>query len=196
MSEKFMNKYRIPSSRLQTWDYGNEGAYFITICTNGRKQYFGRITGGAMILNDTGKMAERFWKEIPDQFPFIELDNFVIMPNHVHGILIIKRGTAETRLIASLLHSPCVSHSQFQPQPNEPGGVTGNKNPMFHNNISRIIRWYKGRCSFEINKIHPGFAWQTRFYDHIIRDAADRERIRKYITDNPANWKEGKSFDK
>mgnify|MGYP002476918240 CR=1 FL=1 len=132
-----------------------------------------------MILNGTGKLAERFWKEIPDHFPFLELDNFVIMPNHVHGILIIKRGTAETRLIASLR-----------------GGFAGNKNPMFHINISRIIRWYKGRCSFEINKIHPGFAWQPRFYDHIIRDAADWERIRNYITDNPANWMEGKSFEK
>lgn len=205
MSEKFLNKYRIPSARLQTWDYGNEGAYYITICTNGRKQYFGEITHGVMILNGTGKLAERFWKEIPDHFPFIELDNFVIMPNHVHGILIINQevahrydnitgnrnntgtangdgetmGTAETRLIASLR-----------------GGFAGNKNSMFHIKISRIIRWHKGRCSFEINKTHPVFAWQPRFYDHIIRDSADRERIRSYITDNPASWKDGKSIEK
>jgi len=178
MSKKFLNKYRIPSARLQTWDYGNEGAYYITICTNGRKQYFGEITHGAMILNGKGKMAERFWKEIPEHFPFIELDNFVIMPNHVQGILIINR---EDRRYAINRVS---------------GGVTGNKNPMFHRNISRIIRWYKGRCSFEIKKICPVFAWQPRFYDHIIRDAADRERIRNYITYNPANWKEGKSLEK
>ncbi|HAX94258.1 MAG TPA: hypothetical protein DCY25_10010 [Bacteroidales bacterium] len=188
MSEKFLNKYRIPSARLQTWDYANDGAYYITICTNGRIQYFGEIAGGTMILNGTGKLAERFWTEIPNHFPFVELENFVIMPNHVHGILIINRGVVETRLIASL-QSPCIPQSQHQHQPQKPGGFAGNKNPMFHRNISRIIRWYKGRCSFEINKIHPVFAWQPRFYEHIIRDVAEWERIRNYITDNPANWK-------
>jgi len=222
VSDKFLNKYRIPSARLQTWDYGNDGAYYITICTNGRIQYFGEITCGEMILNGTGKLAERFWSEIPNHFPFIELDNFVIMPNHVHGILIINRcavgGCAvETRLIASL-HNPHPPQPdppqpprppqppqpqpsrpqppQPQPQPEKPGGFAGHKNPMCHNNISRIIRWYKGRCSFEINKIHPVFAWQPRFYEHIIRDAAEWERIRIYIADNPANWKEGKSREK
>jgi len=194
MSEKFLNKYRIPSARLQTWDYGNDGAYFITICTNGREQYFGEITGGEMILNGTGKVAERFWNEIPDHFPFVELDNFVIMPNHVHGILIINRGVVETRLIASLQspHNPQSS----QTQPEKSGGFAKNKNPMFHKNISRIIRWYKGRCSFEINKTHPVFAWQPRFYEHVIRNTAEWKRIRNYITGNPANWKEGKSHKK
>jgi len=75
---------------------------------------------------------------------------------------------------------------------NETGGFAGNKNPMLHQNISRIIRWYKGRCSFEIRKIHADFNWQSRFHDHIIRDARSFETIQNYIANNPANWNKDK----
>ena len=91
MQNKFQNKYRIPSSRLQTWDYGTNGAYFITICTQNREHFFGVVQNGTMQLSETGKIAEQLWIEIPNQFPFIELGNFVVMPNHVHGILIINK---------------------------------------------------------------------------------------------------------
>ena len=68
------------------------------------------------------------------------------------------------------------------------GGITGDKNPMLHDNISRIIRWYKGRCTFEIRKIRADFAWQARFYDHIIRNSDSFNRISEYIKSNPQNW--------
>ncbi len=87
--EKFNNKYRIPSARLQSWDYGADGAYFITICTQNRRHLFGKVVNGEMQLNELGKLAEKYWLEIPNHFSFIELGNFVIMPNHTHGILII-----------------------------------------------------------------------------------------------------------
>lgn len=196
MSNKFQNKYRIPSARLQTWDYGNNGSYFITICTKNREHFFGEIqlTTSEMQLNEMGKWAEQLWIEIPIHFPFIELGNFVVMPNHVHGILIIDKNETpaparpvETRLIASLrpTHHPTIIKTT-----KNSGGFAGNKNPMFHQNISRIIRWYKGRCTFEINKIHSDFAWQPRFHDHIIRDMQSFERIQNYIANNPLNWKE------
>ena len=89
--EKFKNKYRIPSSRLQTWDYGSNGSYFITICTKSREHFFGEIVDGKMQLNEIGKIAEQYWMEISNHFSFIELGNFVVMPNHVHGILIIDK---------------------------------------------------------------------------------------------------------
>ena len=91
MSElKFKNKYRIPSNRLKNWDYGNNAAYFITICTQNREHYFGEIKNSKMQLNELGENATRFWVDIPKHFPFIELGNFVVMPNHTHGILIIN----------------------------------------------------------------------------------------------------------
>ena len=91
MPDKFQGKYRIASARLQSWDYGANGAYFITICTKNRKHFFGEIENHQMILNDIGKLAEKYWIEIPSHFPFIELGNFVVMPNHTHGILIIDK---------------------------------------------------------------------------------------------------------
>jgi REP element-mobilizing transposase RayT len=91
MQNKFKNKYRISSARLQTWDYANNGAYFITICTQNRLHFFGTIQNQEMQLSEIGKFAEQYWYEIPNHFPFIELGNFVVMPNHVHGILIIDK---------------------------------------------------------------------------------------------------------
>ncbi len=97
MSElKFKNKYRIPSNRLKNWDYSTNAAYFITICTQNREHFFGKIINGEMHLNELGENATRFWLDIPKHFPFIELGNFVVMPNHTHGILIIDKTTNNT----------------------------------------------------------------------------------------------------
>jgi REP element-mobilizing transposase RayT len=74
------------------------------------------------------------------------------------------------------------------------GGVTGAKNPMLYDNLSRIIRWYKGRCSFDIRKTHPDFEWQARFHDNIIRDETQYQRIKSYIINNPLKWSEDKFF--
>jgi len=186
--EKFKNKYRITSVRAQWWDYGWNGAYFITICTQNREHFFGEIINKVMQLSAMGQIAHSRWYEIPSHFPSVELGDFVVMLNHIHGILILDKphnsdadanDTVETRLIASL---------------QGPGGFAGNKNPMFHNNISRIIRWYKGRCSFEIRKIHADFAWQPRFYDHVIRNYTAYQRISNYIVNNPINWPGNKFY--
>jgi putative transposase len=216
MSEKYRNKYRIASARLKNWDYSSNGAYFITICTQNREHFFGEIVETQFIASEIGQLAKQYWLEIPNQFPFVELGNFIIMPNHVHGILIIDKNangdkmdnadiggitdtvetrliggitnTVETRLIASL-------PNQTEIQNHKNGGFAGLKNPMFHENISRIIRWYKGRCSFEIRQINPNFGWQPRFHDHIIRDAKSFEKIQNYIVNNPLHWNKDKFFD-
>jgi putative transposase len=199
--DKFRNKYRIPSARLQNWDYGSNGAYFITICTKNRVHYFGEIVDGEMKLNDMGKLAEQYWLSIPQQFSFVELGNFVVMPNHTHGILIIDKNDNETNSNANVdtdvdvdanvdIKTRLIASRPSQPE--KTGGFAGNKNPMLHNNISRIIRWYKGRCAFEIRKIHAGFEWLPRFHDHIIRHAESFETIQNYIVNNPINWKEDK----
>lgn len=232
MQNKFKNKYRIPSTRLQTWDYSKNGAYFITICTQNREHFFGNIQNGMMQLSEIGKLAERYWLEIPEHFPFVELENFVVMPNHFHGILIINNipNSVETRFIASnnchennennetrLIASNnneniennetrliASNNNENNDENNETrliaslqenrGGFSGDKNPMLHENISKIIRWYKGRCSFECRKINSNFAWQSRFHDHIIRNSQSFETIQNYIFENPLNWKNDKFY--
>ena len=104
MPEKFKNKYTIKSTRLEGYDYSQDGMYFVTICTKDREEFFGKIEDGEMVLSKIGKIAEKFWKEIPKHFPFVILDEFVIMPNHVHLIIEIINHTvrAETPRRASL----------------------------------------------------------------------------------------------
>ncbi|MFM7895689.1 MAG: transposase [Flavobacterium sp.] len=186
MQNKFKNKYRISSARLQTWDYSNNGAYFITICTQNRHHFFGHIKNQEMQLSEIGKLAEQFWYEIPNHFPMVEFGNFVVMPNHVHGILIIDNSQipVEMRFIASdnndennnIDKTRLIASLQ-----GKIGGFSGDKNPMLCDSISKIVRWYKGRCSFECRKIIPNFAWQSRFHDHIIRNSKSFDNIQNYI---------------
>jgi len=89
MKEKYQNKYRISSTRLKKWDYGWNAAYFVTICTSNRERYFGDIKNRKMQLSEIWEIAGRFWQEIPTQFNYANLDAFVIMPDHMHGIIMI-----------------------------------------------------------------------------------------------------------
>jgi putative transposase len=89
--DRFNNKYRVASARAQWWDYGWNGAYFITICTANREHFFGEIQNGKMILSPTGVIADIIWHEIPNHHPNVELGDFVVMPNHIHGILILDK---------------------------------------------------------------------------------------------------------
>ena len=205
MQNKFQNKYRIPSARLQIWDYANNGAYFITICTQNREHFFGNIKNGIMQLSEIGKLSAQFWYDIPNHFPMVELGNFVVIPNHVHGILIMNH-PVETRLIASDNNNETIDEIRLNASDNEnnnlnetrliaslqdgTGGFSGNKNPMLNDNISKIVRWYKGRCSFECRKFNSNFGWQSRFHDHIIRNSESFENIQHYIEQNPSKWKE------
>jgi REP element-mobilizing transposase RayT len=194
--EKFKNKYRIPSARAQWWDYGNNAAYFITICTHNMIHYFGEISPAPveprliapveprLIAALPGKIAESCWLDIPNHFPYAQLDSFVIMPNHVHGIILInKQFTTDNG------NSVDVSNGLDELQI---GGFAGYNNPMLNENIPRIIRWFKGRCTFEIRKVQTSFKWQTRYYDRIIRDNQEYERIKIYIENNVKNWKDVK----
>lgn len=108
---KFKNKYRIESTRLQSWDYSSATLYFITICTENRIHYFGEISDEKMEFSEIGKLVEKCWLEIPQHFPFLKLHNHVIMPNHVYGIIEM----AETQNVASLQISS-KPKNQFEPQ--------------------------------------------------------------------------------
>ena len=199
---KFKDRWRIESTRLQNWDYGWNGYYFITICTAHRRYFFGDICGGIMNLSETGQFALQFWNEIPNHFPFIILDAFVVMPNHVHGILIVDRdednGNVETRhCLVSTGKNPHIPEKPLtngqSPTPLTPGQKRF-RNPG-KNTLSSIIGSYKSIVTRHARKIIPEFGWQKRFYDHIIRNDGSYARIRQYIINNPNNWKNDRFYD-
>ncbi len=186
--DKFKNKYHIGSIRLQKWDYRNNGSYFITICAQNREHFFGEIFDGKMMLNEIGQLAEKFWFEIPMHFPFVKLGNFVVMPNHVHGILIVDKSVDDMdndlveMLQCNISTMPITINEQMSKISPKPGS------------ISTIVRSYKSVVSKYAHKINPNFKWQSLFYDHIIRNSASFNRIQKYIENNPKNW--GKEISK
>jgi len=167
--DKFLNKYRIASTRLQTGDYGSQASYFITICTKNRKNYFGEIITAAETQNVAslqptaiGLIAHNNWKEIPLHFPFVELDEFVVMPNHIHGILFFN---------PPWLHD--WTTNKFGPQ---------------SQNLASVIRGYKASVKTFSTMNQIEFAWQSRFHDRIIRSSKELSNTRQYIINNPANW--------
>ena len=169
LSEKFHGKYRIKTTWLKNWDYGSDGFYFVTICTKDRIPVFGQIKNNEIILSEIGNIAEKYWLEIPAHFPFVNLDTFVIMPNHIHGIIIINNNV-ET--------GQC------------PVSTVGKNHTKNSNTLSSIIGSYKSICTKRINKMQNriNFRWQSRFYDHIIRNEKSLYNIRNYIINNPASW--------
>ncbi len=176
---KFKNKYRIPSARLASWNYGWPGSYFITICTKNRKHLFGEIINHEMYLNDVGIIADKCWAEIPDHFQHTTLGEFVIMPNHVHGIIIIDTDGADVETGHALSlprtsRTPGTPHFRFQ----NPG----------KNTISAMVGSFKSAVTKLSRPMNKNFGWQTRFHDHIIRSHEEYLRISNYILNNPANW--------
>jgi REP element-mobilizing transposase RayT len=174
MIEKYNNTYRIESTRLKNWDYAKEGAYFITICTDNHRCMFGGIGKEMVILNEHGKIVDKCWNEIPKHFPHIVLNEYVIMPNHLHGIIYIRRDTA-CRVSTLACRQPTLE--QF----GKP--VCGS--------IPTIVRSFKSavtKCINETQKTPGAIIWQRNYYDHIIRGEYELNRIREYMINNPSNW--------
>jgi REP element-mobilizing transposase RayT len=202
MDGKYKGKYRIPSARLKNWDYGSNAPYFVTICTDNKICYFGNVKEGKMHLSDLGQLANQYWLEIENKFPFVVLDHFVVMPNHVHGIINIDKQLFDGRDAIYRVSNGVDNHentdntdamnrvSTVRPI----GGVTGNNNPMLHENLSRFMHWYKGRCTFEMRKIYTKFSWQPRFHEHVIRNEESYLKIAEYIQNNPLKWQEDKYY--
>jgi REP element-mobilizing transposase RayT len=170
------------SIRLQGYDYTQPGAYFITICTQDRACLFGKVADGQMQLNDAGKTAEQCWQEIPSHFPTVVLDVFVVMPNHLHGIVVLNDYVGATH--ASPLQRNNASPVQNGVSPGRPRGPQGRS-------IASIIGSFKSAVTKRINEIRmtPGASvWQRNYYEHIIRDDESLNRIREYIANNPLQW--------
>lgn len=171
------------SIRLKGYDYSQAGAYFITICTHDRECIFGEIRDGQMHLNEIGKIIETEWLKTAEIRDNVELDACAIMPNHVHGIIIIT-GNAGT--------SDAVGTNDFKNFVDVTDGAHG-RAPLRRqpNSIGSIVAGFKATVTKQINTIRntPGApVWQRNYYEHIIRNEEAFTRIQRYIIENPAQW--------
>ncbi len=155
------------SVRLKGYDYAQAGAYFVTICTRDRACLFGDVVDGQMRVNDCGQVVVDSWLWLPGQYPHVDLDEWVVMPNHLHGIMILTGpdGRGGSRTAPTKNHKP----------------------------IGRLIGAFKTVSTKCLNTMRstPGLpVWQRNYYEHIIRNEESLHRIRQYIVGNPARWEE------
>jgi putative transposase len=171
------------SFRLKEFDYTSSGAYFVPICTRGREMLFGEVVGDVVRLSDWGEIAANQWKRLPYRFPYLDLDVFVIMPNHLHGIIVLLdgRGTGDGERVP---HDQAVV-------PRAPTIERFGK-PV-QGSIPTIIRSYKSSVTQRIKGMRGGnqvTVWQRNYYERVIRDEDELNRSREYILDNPRRWAE------
>jgi putative transposase len=179
-------KYNRRSTRLKGYDYSSAGAYFVTVfaadnefvlaCTGDARvalnstHIFGHIENAEMILNDLGRIVEQRWRALPEHHPNVELDEFVVMPNHVHFIICIDYRARQASPVQA------ISRSISGPKSGSLGAIVGS----FKSGATKHINEYRGTPGAKV--------WQRNFYDHIIRSESELNRIRAYIADNPARW--------
>ncbi|MFH1427014.1 MAG: transposase [Patescibacteria group bacterium] len=195
-------------NRLKGYDYSQNGFYFITICTKNREHFFGKIINYEIHLSDMGNNAEKCWQEIPVHFPDVILDAHIIMPNHIHGIIIIENtnndvgNKNDNDIVGNKNDNDIVGNKNDN-------DIVGNKNfcslryntqswqTKWARTLSSIVRGLKigvKNCCGENNTIwnknfcFQQFAWQKSYYDHIIRNEKSLDKIRRYIYNNPAKW--------
>jgi len=175
--------------RLPEFDYSHPGAYFVTIVTQNRKPFFGSIANGEMILNEMGKIIADLWVAIPVHFPNVEPGEFVVMPNHIHGIIVItfgvghdnEEGTLQETIVWAMHASP----------------IPKNTNGPKSGSISAIIGSFKSAATKLFHAIpeHSGERlWQRNYYEHVIRNERDYQAISDYILANPINWEKDEEF--
>ncbi len=160
------------SVRLRDYDYSREGAYFITICTNNRSEILGYIENSKIILTLSGSVIQDLWIEISKIYKDIELDQYVVMPNHIHGIIVITEKMDSHR--RGLINQTPTKWIMM-------------KNPS--QTLGKIIRRFKAKASYVVHKTgFVDFRWQRNYYDHIIRNDRELRKIREYIMNNPTKW--------
>jgi putative transposase len=169
------------SIRLKNYDYSSNGVYFITFCTKNRVPYFGKIIGGQMFLSEMGLIVKNFIEEIRKHFPFAELGEYIVMPDHVHFILVINKGLYNS--------NRWIVRESFTDV--QPGGRGGRKAEWKPGSVGVILNQLKRICTIHCRKIDKSFSWQTRFYDHIIRDQRAFRNISRYIASNPGADRSG-----
>jgi REP element-mobilizing transposase RayT len=222
--EKYQNKYRIASTRAAWWNYGWNGAYFITICTRNREHLFGEIRNGEIILSNLGVIANVLWHEIPMHAPNVDLGDFIVMPNHIHGIVILNK--PESKQLNNYLGFDPLKNKENSINAetgivNAETGIVNTETGIINaetgiinaetghalslpgdnrfqnigkNTISSIIGAYKSAVTKHANRLGIENGWQTRFHDHIIRNDNEYQKISDYIFNNPNLWNEDRYF--
>ncbi len=165
MRYQLQKQYRLPE-----YDYSSNGYYFVTTCTKNRKHLFGKIQEKKMVLSDLGRIVEKYWHEIPHRFPSVALDEFIVMPNHFHGIIVLD---------------PVVGTRRGAYLPDTTGNAFG---PLQKDSLGSIVNHFKGNVTKQAKMVGIDAVWQPRFYDHVIRDEEALTNIREYIQFNPAQW--------
>ena len=183
------------SIRLREYDYSQPGAYFITIVSYQRKNLFGHIIDGEMILNQAGEIVEKTWLDISKHFPNARCDIYVIMPNHLHGIIeIIENGPVGAR---NASHQPNQTYNNIEFMNDKPVGAT-HESPLPKRrsgpkpkSIGVMVGLFKAAVTkqlLETGKLTLEKIWQRNYYEHIIRNEDDYQQIADYIESNPTNW--------
>ncbi|MBI1920835.1 MAG: hypothetical protein HYS23_07100 [Geobacter sp.] len=168
------------SIRLRDYDYSANGAYFVTVCVQGRESLFGAVVDGVMESSEAGRMVEEWWAKLAENSPNVLTDSFVVMPNHFHGIIVLVGA------------DPCVCPDLE----NAHMGKGGHMGPP----LQRIIQWLKTMTTNAYIRgvkqsdwpSFPGRLWQRNYYERIIRDEEELIAIREYIAGNPAKWAQDK----
>lgn len=160
----YRNRYRVSSARWASWDYRWAGVYSVTLCVQNRARCLCGIQADAVHLSPLGEIAAEEWQRLPHRFPHLSLDEWVIMPDHMHGILIFT-------------------------SPSETLGDTP-KSRLLAGSLGSAIGQFKSKSTKRIRALgQRDFAWQTRFYDRIVKTADHLHNLRTYIRENPRNWK-------
>jgi len=158
--------FKRKSSRLEGYDYASSGMYYVTICTKDNRYLFGEVRKGRVWLSEEGRVVRDCWENIPEHFEHVSIDDFVVMPNHMHGIVVIKNAGARH---ASPVRSCSIASGSL-------GAVIGS----FKSAATKRVNDLRGMPGGEV--------WHRNYYDHIIRNENDLNRIREYIRNNPMNW--------
>ena len=172
--------------RLKNYDYAQEGAYCVTVCVNDYRCIFGDVVDEEMVLNEIGEMVDQFWNKIPEHFPHVTLDEYIVMPNHLHGIIIIVDSAVGANNYSPLKLKRAKDFSPLQisflPSRQRPNGTS--------KTIGSIVRGFKiGVTKWVRQNTNMENVWQRNYYEHIIRSEPELTRVREYIKNNPIRWR-------
>lgn len=175
------------SIRLKGYNYSQAGAYFVTICTQERRCLLGEVLEEEMVSNDAGRTVRQVWEALPRRFPSVELDLFVVMPNHLHGIAIIEGNVTSVDHVGATLvvahdHNVTRGRAGTRPAPTtDLGDIIGEFKSITTNRYIAGVKC-SGWLAFSIR------LWQRNYYEHVIRSGSELDRVRQYIMDNPLKW--------
>jgi REP element-mobilizing transposase RayT len=200
----FKNKYRAETTRLKGWDYARDGYYFITVCIKNRVCLLGDVVDGTMKLNEYGKIVKDCWFDLPNHYSNIKLDAFCIMPNHIHGIIIINNGNVDTgfKPVSTPVPKPSgIVDTGFKPVSTTTPHTAPHTTPppkkrhgLFE--FVRALKTFSARRINELRKSVGDEVWQSRFHDRIVRNNNALQRIRYYIENNPKAWQHDKHYNR